>query len=236
MVTDEERLATRASSTCSLTIGRAKSKLNDARGLHTVPMPTEPLLQGDRLYRRCTNNTPQKHCRHNTYQAFAHHSLCDLSGLASCTLCVSMCPSVARCHLELAGLISADRLLSLKSQNLENNAQRLKNRHTPQRTRNLHQYVFHRRLLPRLLMQTPTKKTRKPESSQCRDHVAVPLPRGSAVTMWHPRQKRQVMPRQQETSLWPSDVRIVFSVLSIIRTELVNSAEATHQKILALLS
>ena len=138
VVTAEERLATRASSTCSLTIGRAKSKLNDARGLHTVPMPTEPLLQGDRLYRRCTNSTPQKQCRRNTYQAFAHHSLCDLSGLASCTLCVSMCPSVARCHLELAGLISADRLLSLKSQNLENNAQGLKNRHTPQRTRNLH--------------------------------------------------------------------------------------------------
>ena len=141
-------------------------------------MPTEPLLQGDRLYRRCTNSTPQKQCRRNTYQAFAHHSVCDLSGLASCTLCVSMCPSVARCHLELAGLISADRLLSLKSQNLENNAQRLQNRHSPQRTRNLHQYVFHRKLLPRLLIKRPRKRqeSRKVPSAvttwQCRYHVA----------------------------------------------------------------
>ena len=119
VVTAEERLATRASSTCSLTIGRAKSKLNDARGLHTVPMPTEPLLQGDRLYRRCTNSTPQKQCRRNTYHAFAHHSHCDLSDLASCTLCVPMCPSVARCHLELAGFISADGLFKFETQNLD---------------------------------------------------------------------------------------------------------------------
>ena len=152
---------------------RAKSKLNDARGLHTVPMPTEPLLQGDRLYRRCTNSTPQKQCRRNTYQAFAHHSLCDLSGLASCTLCVSMCPSVARCHLELAGLISADRLLSLKSQNLENNAQRRKNRHTPQRTRNLHSVCLPQKTTP------PAVNANAHEKDKKAGKFPVPLPRGT---------------------------------------------------------
>jgi hypothetical protein len=45
---------------------------------------------------------------------------------------------------------------------------------------------------------------------------------------WHARQQRQVKPRLQEGSLWRSDVRIVFSVLPIISTELVNSAEATE--------
>ena len=35
VVTAEERLATRAFSTCTLTIGRARSQLHNARGLHT---------------------------------------------------------------------------------------------------------------------------------------------------------------------------------------------------------
>ncbi len=68
---------------------------------------------------------------------------------------------------------------------------------------------------------------RKPESST---DVALRGP------TWHPRLKRQVMQRVQETSLWHSDMRIVFSVLNIIRPELVNSTEATQQEILTLSS
>jgi hypothetical protein len=41
MATDEGRLATQASSPCIFTIVRAKSKLNNARGLLTVPMSTD---------------------------------------------------------------------------------------------------------------------------------------------------------------------------------------------------
>ena len=41
VATAEGRLATQASSTCTLTIGRAKSKLKNARGLHTVRMSTD---------------------------------------------------------------------------------------------------------------------------------------------------------------------------------------------------
>ncbi len=44
------------------------------------------------------------------------------------------------------------------------------------------------------------------------------------------------MPRVQQTSLWRSDIRIVFSVLNIMRTELVNSTEATQQEIVTLSS
>jgi hypothetical protein len=49
VATAEERLATRASSTCSLTIGRAKSKLNDAPGLHTntIVLTDHSLARGD---------------------------------------------------------------------------------------------------------------------------------------------------------------------------------------------
>jgi hypothetical protein len=42
------------------------------------------------------------------------------------------------------------------------------------------------------------------------------------------------MPRVQETSLCRSEMRIVFSVLNSIRTEIVNSTEATQPEILTL--
>ena len=101
----------------------------------------------------------------------------------------------ARCHLELAGLISADRPVGKLEVAQSGNR----------------------------LSIIRTGESRKVLSAVTTWHyVAVPL-RGSEM---HPRQKRQVKPRLQETSLWPSDVRIVFSVISIIRTELVNSTEA----------
>ncbi len=49
-------------------------------------------------------------------------------------------------------------------------------------------------------------------------------------------QKDQVMPRVQETSLWRSDVRIVFNVLNNIKTEFLTCTEATQPEILALSS
>ncbi len=45
----ENCLATRESSTGTFTIGRAKSKLNNARGLHNDACINEPLLQGEHL-------------------------------------------------------------------------------------------------------------------------------------------------------------------------------------------
>jgi hypothetical protein len=62
--------------------------------------------------------------------------------------------------------------------------------HTHQRTHTLYQYVFLQNATPPVVS---GKKTRKPASST---EVAL---RGST---WHPRQKRQVMPRVQETSVW----------------------------------
>ena len=45
VATAEGRLATQASRTCTFTIGRAKSKLNNARGLLTVPMSTDHICR-----------------------------------------------------------------------------------------------------------------------------------------------------------------------------------------------
>ncbi len=83
-------------------------------------------------------------------------------------------------------------------------------------------------------METPYKKDKKAGKFHIRGserpYVALRGP------TWHPQQKRQVMQRVQETSLWHSDMRIVFSVLNSIRTELVNSTETTQQEILTLSS
>ncbi len=85
-------------------------------------------------------------------------------------------------------------------------------------------YSSHRILLFPPLMETPEKKDKKAGKFHRRGPT------------WHPRQKRQVMQRVPEASLWHSDMRIVFSVLNIISTELVNSTEATQQEILTLAS